>query len=388
MIYFDNNATSHLDGRVAEVLHRLSHLRLANPASQHQDGRTARKLLEEARDQILKLANGRSIGMDSDQVLFTSGGTEANNLAVFGLLDPNLGGIVVSSIEHPSVLAAAEHLQSKGVPIRFLPVDCNGVARLDVLSSWLAEHRSSQDPTKRIHMVSLMLANNETGVLQPVAEAANLCREFKVLIHTDAVQAFGKIEVDFQKLNVDAMTITAHKIHGPVGIGALLLRRNLELKPQLFGGFQQQAFRPGTESTILACAFAEAAKIACAERIDRANHMQELRSELESKILSNCRGAVVHGASVPRLPHTTSVAFPPADRQLFQMALDVGGVACSTGSACASGSSQPSHVLQAMGLPDDIVKSSIRFSLSYATTQAEISDGVARIIEVHRALNG
>ncbi len=378
MIYLDNNATTRIDPLVVDRMHELMKMRLANASSQHAAGRKARQIVEHARESILKNCGGRTSGMASDQLLFTSGGTESNNLAIFGLSEQRPGAIVVSSIEHPSVLAAAEYAATQGREVRYLRCLTSGVVCLDQLEEWLA----TQSTNGPIALVSLMLANNETGVWQPVARAAAMCREAGVLVHTDAVQVLGKSEMSFAGLDVDAMTVTAHKLHGPVGIGALVLRNGVVLSPQTFGGFQQLGQRPGTEMPVLAGGFETAVANAKSQLSGRVVAMQRLRDALQSKILSALPSAVAIGAESERLPHTLSVSFPGVERQALQLALDMAGIACSTGSACASGSSQPSHVLEAMHLDALIVSGGIRLSVSAETLESEIDQAVASLATI------
>lgn len=379
-IYLDNNATTSLDPRVASVVTDLMNRRLANPASQHAFGRKSRRFLESAREEILELAGARTQGMASDQLLFTSGGTESNNLAIFGLAQQRPGSIVVSSIEHPSVLAAAQFLQQQGRDVLYLPCDSSGVIQLAPLSDRI------QHAPDSIALVSVMLANNETGVLQPVRQIAQLCRLHSIPVHCDAVQAIGKIPLRFRDLDIDAMTITAHKLHGPVGIGALLLRHSTKIAPHQFGGFQQLGLRPGTESPVLAAAFATSVTIANTALDENNARMARLRQQLEQTLTTNLPNASILGLASQRLPHTTSIAFPGIERQALQLALDHAGIACSTGSACASGSSQPSHVLQAMGLPPELIRGAVRFSLSRETTDEEISAACSIITQVVQRL--
>jgi len=354
--------------------------RLANPASQHAFGRTARRILESAREEILELTGARTQGMASDQLLFTSGGTESNNLAIFGLAQQRPGTIVVSSIEHPSVLAAAQLLEQQGRDVLYLPCDSSGVIQLAPLTERI------QLAPESIALVSVMLANNETGVLQPVHQIAQRCRPHSIPVHCDAVQAIGKIPLSFRDLDIDAMTITAHKLHGPVGVGALLLRHSVKISPQHFGGFQQLGLRPGTESPVLAAAFATSVSIAMAELHPTNARMTAMRLRLEEALMTALPNASILGRAAQRLPHTTSIAFPGIDRQALQLALDLAGIACSTGSACASGSSQPSHVLQAMGLPTEVIRGAVRFSLSRETTDEEISAACSIITQVVQRL--
>jgi cysteine desulfurase len=384
-IYLDNNATTRLDPRVAETLLLALQQRYANPASQHAEGRQARMAMEAAVATILQAVDGRQTGMAADRILMTSGGTEANNLAIAGLLEQRSGELVVSAIEHPSILGMAEHLaRAHGRQVRYLPVQKNGQVCLDTWEEWLDLHRRSSE--RRMALVSVMLANNETGVLQPISRIIRDCRAEGILFHTDAVQVAGKMPLSFRQLDVDAMTITAHKLHGPVGIAGLILRHDVRLSPQAFGGFQQAALRPGTEAVALTVGMAAALALSQAELQERQQRMQGLRDRLEQSLLAGVIPPTVIGGASPRLPHTLSLAFRGFNRQALQMALDRHGLACSTGSACASGSSQPSHVLQAMGLESDLVEGAIRLSLSGETTEAEVVAAVERIERVVGAL--
>jgi cysteine desulfurase len=256
-------------------------------------------------------------------------------------------------------------------------VSLEGIVRIDKLTELFND---------RTRLVSAMLANNETGIIQPVAEVAQCCRSNAILCHTDAVQAVGKIPVHFRELGVDAMTVAPHKFHGPLGIGALVLRHGVKLQPQLFGGFQQEGLRPGTENVALAVGFHEALKIATAELPDRAARMQSLRDELEQSLCNELPDTVVIGKSAPRLPNTSCIAFLGLDRQALVMALDLAGVACSTGSACASGSSEPSPTLLAMGLPPEVVSSAIRLGLGAFTTAEEVAEATRRILKTIKHL--
>jgi cysteine desulfurase len=378
-IYLDNNATTRMDDRVALGITNLLSRCGMNPASQHHEGRQARRLVEDSRDMLLQLLGARTRGMSSDRLLFTSGGTEANNLAILGLSANRPGTLIVSAIEHPSVLEAAKiHQQKRSGSVRYLPVDVSGVVRIDILEQWFAELKQGSQP---ISVVSVMLANNETGVLQPLDRIVSLAHSYGAIVHTDAVQAIGKTAFDFLHSDVDALTFTAHKLHGPIGIGGLLLRSNIELEPMMYGGFQQLGLRPGTESSLLTTSFAESVRLAMQFQADAVVHMTMLRQRFENGIRNQLPDIVIHGEIAERLPHTISVAFPRCDRQALQMALDMAGIACSTGSACASGSSQPSHVLNAMQVGDDLLQSSLRFSLSRQSTLEEIDLAIDRIAQ-------
>ncbi len=385
-IYLDNNSTTQIDREVAEAISVTLNEGFANPASQHASGRRAHSVLESSRLSLADQLGCRTGGMSADHILFTSGGTESNNLALLGMLESRDGDLVVSSIEHPSVLGMAEEIAKRGIRrVRFLPVDGNGQVCVETWKCWLLEHSESVSRNTldgRIAMVSLMLANNETGAIQPIETVAESASSNGILVHTDAVQAVGKIPVSFASLKVDAMSITAHKLHGPVGIGALVFRDGVRMSPIFHGGFQQIGIRPGTESVVLAVGLARAVELAITHLQERNRAMTTLRETLEAKLLSSPRPPMILGALGPRLPHTISLSYSGIERQALQMALDQRGIACSTGSACASGSGQPSHVLQAMKLPESVVQGAIRLSLSAQSTHNDILDAARRIIEV------
>jgi cysteine desulfurase len=383
MIYLDNNATTRMAPQVADAMAEALRAGYANPASQHEEGRRARRVLENARQRIGELLGAQMTGREPDRVILTSGGTEANHLAVRGIASSRVaaqnGGspVVVSAIEHPSLLAAAQSLAATGCAVLQAPADRQGVVDLD----WLAASISPATP-----LVSVMLGNNETGVLQPVARIARLCRAAGIPMHTDAVQAVGKIDVSFAELGVDAMSVAPHKFHGPVGIGALVVRPQVPLAPQLEGGFQQQGLRAGTEGVALAVGFRAALELWHDEREERLSRMRGLRDQFERDIVAELTHAMVIGAGAERLPGTANIAFRGLDRQALVMALDLAGIACSTGSACASGSSEPSPVLLAMGCDEDVIGGSIRLSLGADTTAAEISEATRRILRVCKQL--
>lgn len=384
-IYLDHNATTPLDPRVLEAMVRVWRDCGANPASQHAAGRAARRLVEEAREGILSLLGGNTTGMAADRLIFTSGGTEANHLALHGLIQGEgqgerlWRGLAISALEHPSIQATAEQLRQQGVPVQRIPVLPTGVIDVAAVSSLLTNETRPQ-------LISVMLASNETGILQPVAEVCRLPQGAGTLVHTDAVQAVGKMPVHFRDLGVAALTVAPHKLHGPIGIGGLLVRHEVQLQPQLFGGFQQGSLRPGTESAALAVGFHKAVEFAQEELLYRCEQMLSLRNTFTRLIQEQLPTSVVIGEDVPRLPHTACLSFPPLDRQALVMALDLAGVACSTGSACASGSSEPSRALVAMGLPADVVGSAIRFSLGAFTTVAEVHSAAERIIKTVKRL--
>jgi cysteine desulfurase len=382
LINLDHNSTTPVFPEVIEALaagHRQSY---ANPASQHQSGRRARQVLEDTREEV-----GRQVGADltsrpADKLIFTSGGTEANNLAIFGLAfaDSELPGeAITSAIEHPSVRGPMERLERSGWLIHRVGVTRDGVVKVDEFARYL---------NARTRFASVMLANNETGVLQPIAELAALAQRAGVPLHTDAVQMVGKLPVDIRQLGAAALTLSGHKFHGPPGVGALVLRHGARIAPLAYGGFQQWGLRPGSEPVALAVGLLRALEIYEGEAVVRARRMRELRNRLEAGLKAGFPGVAVNGAGASRLPHTSSLAFVGLDRQALAMALDLAGVACSTGSACASGSSEPSGVLLAMDCPREVVSSSLRFSLGAETTAEEIDEAVRRIVATTGRLAG
>ncbi|MCA9265318.1 MAG: cysteine desulfurase [Planctomycetales bacterium] len=368
-LYLDHSATTPL---APEVLHRMLAAQAdfwANPASLHEPGQRSRRALDEIRRSIGKLLGAEMDRRGADRVVLTSGGTEANNLAIRGLAGSPPGRIILSSIEHPSISALATSLARAGFDVVGLPVNAHGVCDVEQFESLLA------DDTQ---LVSVMLVNNETGVIQPVAALAARCRARGILMHTDAVQAVGKLPVDFAALGTASLTVSAHKLHGPVGVGALLVRGDVALKPQLFGGTQQGSLRPGTESVPLATGLLAALQHCLVNITERIDQLRLVRDQFEAQ-LNECGKVVINGQSSPRAPHITNVAFAGLDRQMLQLRLDRLGVACSTGSACASGSSEPSPVLLAMGCSREIVESSLRFSFGATTTAAEAAEAARRI---------
>lgn len=370
-IYLDYNSTTPIDLRVADAMAAAYRAGYLNPASQHRSGQLARRALEESRSRIVSLLGAPAGGMRPVRLVFTSGGTEANNLILRGLSarEPRRQ-ILVSAVEHPSVLGPAEYLSKIGVAVRMIPVDRQGVVCLDSLRELLVE------PTA---LVSVMLANNETGVIQPLNEVVEICRARGVPVHTDAVQAIGRMPVDFSQLGVDAMTVAPHKFYGPRGIGGLLLHPELQIEPLLFGGFQQAGIRPGTEDVALAVGFQSALQFCLEDLPGRICHLQACCTSFLERVRASVNGpVVVNGELQARLPNTLNLGLPGLDRQALLMAADFAGLAISTGSACASGSSEPSPVLQAMGLERELVDSSVRISFGIPTTAAEVEVAAER----------
>jgi cysteine desulfurase len=381
LIYLDNNATTPALPAVWEAMRPYLADVHGNPASAHRAGRRARQALEDARERVAAL-----LGARPDEVIFTSGGTEANNLAVFGLAGDPPGHVIASPVEHPSVAEPLNRLKETGFHVNFLPVDRTGVVRVEALADLLR-------PETRL--VTVMLANNETGAVQPIADCrlqiadwasrSAICN-LQSAIHCDAVQAVGRVPVRFGELGVTSLSLSAHKFHGPRGIGALLVRRGAKLRPLLLGGHQQGGRRPGTEPVALAVGLATALELAEREGEARRRHVLTLRRRLLDALRREAAPVVLNGLEEGGIPHTLNLSFPGCRADALLMNLDLAGVACSTGSACSSGSLLPSPVLRAMGVPDDVLHSAMRFSLSALLTEAETDEAARRIVEAVRRL--
>lgn len=379
-IYLDHNATTPVRPEVADVVRESSLRYAANPASQHSAGRLARRALEDARQKVGELLGARMSGMDADRVIFTSGGTEAANLAVFGLTavarrTGKRNHFVTTGIEHPCVLEAADQLHE--AEVEHLSANVDGIVEAASVRRALRPETAA---------VSVMLANNETGVVQPIAAMASLCADQGIAMHCDAAQAIGKLPVSFADLGLSAMSLAAHKFYGPLGIGALVLRHGVALEPALFGGHQQAGLRPGTETVALAVGLCQALALSLDELAGESIRLAKLRDQLEQALTNAMPNTIVIGANAVRLPNTSNIAFVGLNRQALLMALDQAGIACSSGSACASGSSEPSPALLAMGLKKELLESSIRFSLGRSTTTAEVDEACRRILSVCQRL--
>lgn len=369
MIYLDYNASYPLRPEVRVRMERLLGDPLANPSSAHAPGRQARAQVEEVRQGLLE-----ALGDPEGELLFTSGGTEADNLAIKGMarrLRQKGNRLVVSAVEHHAVLHSAEALTREGFELELVPVDAEGRVDLEALEQALSPGTI---------LVSVMQANNEVGTLQPIHEIGTMVRQRGILFHTDAVQAFGKCELDVARMPVDLVTLSAHKLGGPTGVGALYLRRGIKPVPLLHGGPHEWNLRAGTENVIGIVGFGAAAQAAIRERRDGTQErVRRLRDRLEEGLRGRLPEVVVNGALQERLPGTSNLSFPGCEGETLLMALDLAGICVSTGSACSSGSTEPSHVLVAMGLGPERIRGSIRFSLGSGTTEAEIDEAVERI---------
>jgi cysteine desulfurase len=362
-VYLDHAATSPLRPEVWRAMEAALGDADYNPASNHAAGRRAQSILEEARRAI-----ARCIDAERTEICFTSGGTQANNLAVLGFVRARAGRaprVFVSTVEHKAVLNAAGCASREGAEVRKIPVDETGTIDLQALEEGLAE--DSARPT----LVSLMWANNEIGTVQPVADALELARRYGATVHTDAVQALGKLDLSVRGVPVDMLTITAHKVGGPVGIGALFRRPDTELEPITFGGSQEQSLWPGTQNVLSAVGFATAARLATDQRAKHARAWTELRERLADRLRTQLDGLEVHGEGArERMPNLLSVSIPSANQTAVLLGLDLERVAVSAGSACSSGSSAPSHVLAAIGGSGGSDRAVLRFSFGPDTTPA------------------
>lgn len=385
-IYLDHAATTPVRSEVREaMLPYLGDDAFGNPSSAHAFGRSARAAVEHAREQV-----ARALGAEPRQVFFTSGGTEADNLAVLGaaLARRNerhslaAAHLVSSPTEHKAVLAALHEAEAQGARVTLLPVDRNGVVDLPALEDALKEHHKPS-------LVSVMWVNNEVATIQPVAEIARRCAEAGVPFHTDAVQAFGKVPIDLKTFPWAAVTVSAHKVCGPKGVGALVVR-----DPKLFhgivhGGSQQSGLRPGTENVPGIVAFGEAAELAAKEQAANAAAWGAMRDALERAILERVTDALVHAAGAARSPNILSVSAPGTDSESLLMHLDLAGVAASSGSACLTGAVEPSHVLTAMGVKRDLAAAAVRFSfgcLSAPDHVPRVADAYGRVVGKVRQL--
>ena len=370
-IYLDHAATSPVRPEVLEAMLPFFGPRFGNPSSTHRWGREARVALDEARERL-----ARALGAQADEICFTSGGTESDNLAVLGAwraLRDRRPAVLSSPIEHKAVLGAVHQVEAEGGTARMAQVDATGTVLADPFASLVADDTA---------VCSVMWVNNEIGSVQDIPTLTVAAKSRGALFHSDAVQALGKVAIDLRAVPVDYLSVSGHKVGAPKGIGAMFIRRGAPLVPLQFGGTQDRGRRPGTENLAMAVGFARAVELASEERDAEWRRLEGLRDTLEAALLARIPDAVIHGRRSRRAPHILNISVPGTNSESMLMALDLQGVACSAGSACQSGSVDPSHVLAAIGVSHDLASASVRMSLGALTT----AEHVSRVAELFPAL--
>ena len=358
-VYLDHNATTPVEPCVLEAM--LPHLseEFGNAASIHTFGQRARAAVETGREQVAAL-----IGARPQEIVFTSGGTEADNHAIFGIAQAFSGAhVITTAIEHEAVLNSCQALEKRGVDVSYLSVDRDGLVSLSELQKAIR---------KETVLISVMHANNELGTVQPLEEIGRIAAQADIYFHTDAVQSVGKIAIDVNVQRLDLLALSGHKFYAPKGIGALYIRGGTRLQQLLYGGHHQRGFRPGTENVAGIVGLGKAAEMARKWLAEDAARISGLRDQLEQGLLSRVPYSRANGARAPRTPNTSNITFPGIEGEALVIALDLKGLACSTGAACSSGAVEPSHVLTAIGLTPDEARASLRFSLGRHTTPADI----------------
>ena len=366
-VYLDYNATTPVEPEVLDAMLPYFSAEFGNAASIHTPGQRARAAVETAREQVAAL-----IGSRPQEIVFTSGGTESDNHAIFGIVSPSFASstsltspphIITTAIEHEAVLNTCQALEKEGVRVTYLSTDREGLIDLDEL------RRSLRPETV---LITIMHANNELGTVQPLEEFGRIAAKADVYFHTDAVQSAGKIPIDVNAMSLDLLSLSGHKIYAPKGIGALYVRGGTRLRQLLYGGHHQRGFRPGTENVAGIVGLGKAAEIARKSLAVDAQRVSALRDQLQQGLLDSVPQSRVNGGAAPRTPNTTNIVFPGVEGEALLIALDLKGLACSTGAACSSGAVEPSHVLTAIGLPPEEARASLRFSLGRHTSDADI----------------
>jgi len=361
MIYFDNNATTSIDPAVLEVMLPFLKEEYGNPSSAYSFGKRVARAVEHAREQVATL-----LGCEPSEILFTSCGTESDNTALQSALsiDQDRKHIITSKVEHSAIVKHAEALARRGYEVTWLDVDAKGMIDLSQLEAAIRPDTA---------IVSLMWANNETGVLFPIEQVAEICRKQQTIFHTDAVQAVGKIPINLSTTSIQFLSLSGHKLHAPKGVGALYVQRRARFFPFLIGGGQEEKRRGGTENTASIVALGKAAELAGAYIQEEDRFVRELRDTFEQQALERIPGVTVNGDREQRIPNTTNLSIEGIDSEAILMILDQQGVCCSAGSACTTGSLEPSHVLRAMGLSNEQARASLRFSFGRTNTMEEVN---------------
>jgi len=363
-VYLDYNATTPVEQEVLDAMLPYFTADFGNASSIHTFGQKARDAVEAAREQVATL-----LGARQQQIIFTSGGTESDNHAIFGIVSPSPTSstarphVITTLVEHEAVLNACQALEKQGVDVTYLSVDQDGLVDLEDL------RRALRPETV---LITIMHANNELGTVQPLEEIGRIAQDADVYFHTDAVQSAGKIPIDVNQLHVDLLSVSGHKLYAPKGIGALYVRGGTRVRQFLYGGHHQRGFRPGTENVSGIVGFGKAAEIAQGLLAQDAKRLSALRDQLEHGLLHRVPHSRINGGRAPRTPNTTNLLFPGIEGEALLIALDLKGLACSTGAACSSGAVEPSHVLTAIGLPPEEARASLRLSLGRHTTQADV----------------
>jgi cysteine desulfurase len=373
-IYLDNSATTQVDAAVLEAMLPCFRENFGNASSVHLFGQEARAIVEEARRSVAEL-----LGADTREIVFTSGGTESDNSALWGIFRSGSrpgNHIITTKIEHPAILATCKALENAGAEITYVAVDSSG--RVDPGAIEAAIRNNTI-------LISAMHANNETGIIQPVKEISEIAREHGVLLHTDAVQSVGKIPVNVRELDVDLLSLSGHKIHGPKGIGALYIRKGTRIAPFMTGGSHERKRRAGTENVPAIAGLGAAARLAGERLLEMQTRVSRLRDRLEDQAMTRITGVRINGRAL-RLPNISNLSFEGLEGEAAVIALDLEGIAASTGSACSSGSLDPSHVLIAMGFRPEVVQGSLRFSLCYYNTDEEIDQTIQTLETVVQRL--
>jgi cysteine desulfurase len=367
LIYLDNAASTAVHPEVVKEMLPYFDVQYGNPSSIHQFGRKAKNAIQKARKQVAAL-----VGAEPDEILFTSGGTESNNTILYGI--PKLQGshldqnhIITSSIEHEAILQPCKEFENIGIKITYLPIDEHGIVDPDDIANSINLHTV---------LVSIMLANNEVGTIQPIKEISEICKKYQIPLHTDAVQAVGKMPIDVKELGVDALSVSSHKINGPKGIGALFIKKGLRIDPQILGGGQENGMRSGTENVASIVGFGKACEIAKERLNENISHFQTLHSSMLSRIAKEIPHVKLNGHPEKRIFNNIHLTFLGVNGEDLIIKLDEHGIAASTGSACSVHTQKASHVLKAMGFNHEQITGSLRISFGYANTLDEINQAV------------